>query len=158
MLWLQVIYERESTWKCVENSSSVSVSKITFELFGIFRRGLHVLESTHPELEFEQKFCILSMEIKSLIVVWKCLTVLPEIRIPVMCRQERVKMEVKRFNHKFGLEIFFLYRGINHLKMKFWVKNSLVASYSLALIDLKTCGKLIFGNCLEDNFGTVWNF
>ena len=48
-------------------------------------------------------------------------------------------MEVKRFAHEFGLEIFFLYRGTNHLEMKFWVKNTLVASYSRALIELKMC-------------------
>ena len=43
-------------------------------------------------------------------------------------------MEVQRVAHEFGLEIFFLYRGINHLKIKFWEKNTLVASYSRAVI------------------------
>ena len=39
-------------------------------------------------------------------------------------------MEVERFAHEFGLEIFFLYRKINNLEIKFWVKKTLVASYS----------------------------
>jgi len=43
-------------------------------------------------------------------------------------------MEVQRFAHEFGLVIFFLYREINNLKIKFWVKNTLVASYSQAVI------------------------
>ena len=46
-------------------------------------------------------------------------------------------MEVQRFVHEFGFEIFFLYRQIIHLKIKFWLKNRLVASYSQALIALK---------------------
>ena len=48
-------------------------------------------------------------------------------------------MEVKRFAHKFGLEIFLIYCEIINLKIKFWVKNTLVASYSRALIALKMC-------------------
>ena len=48
-------------------------------------------------------------------------------------------MEVKRLIHEFGLEIFFLYRGINHPEMKFCIKSTLVASYSRALIELKMC-------------------
>jgi len=43
-------------------------------------------------------------------------------------------MEVKRFAHKFGLEIFLLYREINNLKIKFWVKKTLMASYPRDLI------------------------
>ena len=38
-------------------------------------------------------------------------------------------MEVQRFEHEFGLEIFFLYREINILEIKFWVNKTLVASY-----------------------------
>jgi len=38
-------------------------------------------------------------------------------------------MEVKCFAHEFGLEIFFLYREINNLEIKFWVKKTLVGSY-----------------------------
>ena len=46
-------------------------------------------------------------------------------------------MEVDCFVHEFGFEILFLYHEINHLKIKFWVKNMLVASSSQALIALK---------------------
>ena len=38
---------------------------------------------------------------------------------------------------RFGLEIYLLYHEINHLEIKFWVKNTLLASYSRALIALK---------------------
>ena len=58
---------------------------------------------------------------------------------------ERRKNGSLMFCHEFGLEIFFLYHEINLLKIKFWVKNTLVASYSQALIALKMCWKLIFG-------------
>ena len=44
--------------------------------------------------------------------------------------------------HEFGLEIFFQYREINHLEIKFWVKNTLLASYSRALIAYKMCWKV----------------
>ena len=43
-------------------------------------------------------------------------------------------MEVLRFAHEFRLGICFLYREINNLEIKFWVKNTLVASYSRAVI------------------------
>ena len=43
-------------------------------------------------------------------------------------------MEVLRFAHEFCWENFFLYREINNLEIKFWVKNTLVASYSRAII------------------------
>ena len=48
-------------------------------------------------------------------------------------------MEVQRFDHEFGLEIFFLYPEINNLETKFWVKNKFVASYSRHVIALKMC-------------------
>ena len=37
-------------------------------------------------------------------------------------------MEVHRFALEFRLEIFVLYRVINHLEMKFWGNYTLVAS------------------------------
>ena len=37
-------------------------------------------------------------------------------------------MEVQRFALEFGLEIFVLYRMINRLEIKFWVKYTLMAS------------------------------
>ena len=43
-------------------------------------------------------------------------------------------MEVKRFAHEFGLEIFFLDRVINNLEIKFSVKKMLAASYSRDVI------------------------
>ena len=48
-------------------------------------------------------------------------------------------MEVQRFAVEFGLEIFVLYRVINHLEKKFCAKNTLVASYSGAVISKKMC-------------------
>ena len=46
-------------------------------------------------------------------------------------------MEVLRFVQEIGLEIFFLCREINHLKIKFWETNAIVASYLLALVTLE---------------------
>ena len=43
-------------------------------------------------------------------------------------------MEVLRFAREFRLENIFLYREIDNLEIKFWVKNTLVASYSRAII------------------------
>ena len=43
-------------------------------------------------------------------------------------------MEVQRFAHEFCLEIFFLYRMIDNLEIKFWAKNTFEASYSRAAI------------------------
>ena len=46
-------------------------------------------------------------------------------------------MEVYRFVQEIGIEIFFLCRKINHLKIKFWEINTLVASYLQALVTLE---------------------
>ena len=46
-------------------------------------------------------------------------------------------MEVLRLVQEIGFEIFFLCREINHLKIKFWQTNSLVASYLLELVTLE---------------------
>ena len=46
-------------------------------------------------------------------------------------------MEVLRFVQEIGFEIFFLCREINHLKIKFWEINTLVASYLLLLVTLE---------------------
>ena len=70
------------------------------------------------------------MEIKRVIVICISAIELPELRIPIMCRWRGLQMEVQRFAHKFGLEIFFLYREINNFEIKFWVKKTLVASNS----------------------------
>ena len=46
-------------------------------------------------------------------------------------------MEVLRVVQGIGFEIFFLCREINHLEIKFWESNTLVASYLLALVTLE---------------------
>ena len=43
-------------------------------------------------------------------------------------------MEVLRCLLEIGCEKFFLCREINHLKIKFWEINTLVASYLLELV------------------------
>ena len=48
-------------------------------------------------------------------------------------------MEVQRFALEFVLEIFVLYRVINHLEIKFWVKYTLVGSNFRAVIAQKMC-------------------
>ena len=69
--------------------------------------------------------------------IWR--TELPEIRIRIMCRQKGVKKEVKHFVHEIGFKIFFQYREMNHHKIKFWKEDTLMASYSRALITLQMC-------------------
>ena len=46
-------------------------------------------------------------------------------------------MEVLHLVHEFDFEIFFQCRKINHLKIKFWEKNTIVASYYLVLVTLE---------------------
>ena len=46
-------------------------------------------------------------------------------------------MEVLRVVQEIDFEIFFQCREINHLKIKFWEKNNLVASYLLLLVTLE---------------------
>ena len=46
-------------------------------------------------------------------------------------------MEVIRFVQEIGFEIFFLCHEINHLQIKFWERNNLVASYLLELVTLE---------------------
>ena len=55
-------------------------------------------------------------------------------------------MEVLRFVQEIGFEIFFLYREINHLKIKFGESNALVASYLLELVTLEIGLTLDFGH------------
>ena len=55
---------------------------------------MNVLEITHSELKFEEKFCSFLMEIKIVIVLWIFRNVVPEIRNPIMCQWTGVKMEV----------------------------------------------------------------
>ena len=46
-------------------------------------------------------------------------------------------MEVLRVVQEIDFEIFFQCREINHLKIKFWEINTLVASYLLVLVTLE---------------------
>ena len=46
-------------------------------------------------------------------------------------------MEVKSFVQEIGCEIFFLCNEINHLRIKIWEINTLVASYILAFVTLE---------------------
>ena len=55
-------------------------------------------------------------------------------------------MEVLHFDQGIGFEIFFLYREINHLKIKFGESNALVASYLLELVTLEIGLTLDFGH------------
>ena len=51
-----------------------------------------------------------------------------------MRRWKGVKLVVERFTNEFGLEIFFQYREINNLEIKFRVYKTLVASNSRDVI------------------------
>ena len=53
---------------------------------------------------------------------------------------------------------FFLFRVINHLEIKFWVKYTLVASNFRVVIAQKMCWKVTFGHRFDNNFRTVRNF
>ena len=55
-------------------------------------------------------------------------------------------MEVLRFVQEIGFEIFFLCREINHLKIKFWEINTLVASFLLVLVTLELRLTVDFGH------------
>ena len=46
-------------------------------------------------------------------------------------------MVVLRFVQEIVFEIFFLCHEINHLKIKLWERNTLVASYLLELVTLE---------------------
>ena len=61
-------------------------------------------------------------------------------------------MEVELFALELGLEILVQYRVINHLEIKFWVKNKFEASYSRAAIAYKLCCKVTFGHRFDNNF------
>ena len=58
--------------KCLENVLKSGLGHRfdnNFEWYGIFRRNLNVLESTHSELQFEHKFFMFPMEFERVIVV-----------------------------------------------------------------------------------------
>ena len=61
-------------------------------------------------------------------------------------------MEVLCFVQEIGFEIFFLCREINHLKIKFWEINTLVASYLLVLVTLEVRLTVEFGHRFNYKF------
>ena len=61
-------------------------------------------------------------------------------------------MEVLRVVQEIGFEIFFLCREINHLKIKFWEINTLVASYLLELVTLEMRLTVDFGHHFNNKF------
>ena len=61
-------------------------------------------------------------------------------------------MEVLRVVQEIGFEIFFLCRVINHLKIKFWETNTLVASYLLVLVTWEMRLTMDFGHRFNYKF------
>ena len=61
-------------------------------------------------------------------------------------------MEVLRFVQEIGFEIFFLCREMNHLKIKFWEINTLVAGYLLVLLTLEIRLTVDFGHRFNYKF------
>ena len=59
-------------------------------------------------------------------------------------------MEVLRFVQEIGLEISFLCHEINHLKIKFWERNTFLASYLLELVTLEIGLTVDFGHRLNN--------
>ena len=67
-------------------------------------------------------------------------------------------MEVLRVVQEVGFEIFFLCREINHLKIKFWEINTLMASYLLDLVNLEMRLTMYFSHRFNYKFLIVTNF
>ena len=61
-------------------------------------------------------------------------------------------MEVLHIVHEIGFEIFFLCREMNHLKIKFWEINTLVASYLLVFVTLEMRLTVDFGHRFNYRF------
>ena len=61
-------------------------------------------------------------------------------------------MEVLHLVHEIGFEIFFLCREMNHLKIKFWEINTLVASYLLVLVTLEMRLTVDIGHHFNNTF------
>ena len=61
-------------------------------------------------------------------------------------------MEVLRLVQETGFEIFFLCREMNHLRIKFWEINNLVASYLLLLVTLEMRLTVNFGHRFNYKF------
>ena len=61
-------------------------------------------------------------------------------------------MEVLHLVHEFDFEIFFLFREINHLKIKFWEINTLVATYLLEFVTFEMTLTVDFGHRFNHKF------
>ena len=61
-------------------------------------------------------------------------------------------MEVLHLVHEIGFEIFFRCREMNHLKIKFWEINTLVASYLLVSVTLEMRLTVDFGHRFNYKF------
>ena len=61
-------------------------------------------------------------------------------------------MEVLPLVQEIGFQIFFLYNEMNHLKIKFWEINTLVASYLLVLVTLEMRLTVDFGHRFNYKF------
>ena len=61
-------------------------------------------------------------------------------------------MEVLHLVQEIGFEIFFLCREINHLKIKFWEINTLMASYLLELVTFEMRLTVGFGHRFNYKF------
>ena len=59
-------------------------------------------------------------------------------------------MEVLRFVQEIGFEIIFLCPEMNHVKIKFWEINTLVANYLLALFTLEMGLTVDFSHCFNN--------
>ena len=67
-------------------------------------------------------------------------------------------MEVLRVVQEIGSEIFFLCHEINHLKIKFWEINTLVASYLLVLLTWEIRLTMDFGHRFNYKFRMIRSF
>ena len=67
-------------------------------------------------------------------------------------------MEVLRVVQEIDFEIFFQCREMNHLKIKFWEINTLVASYLLVLVSLERRLTVDFGHRFNYKFRMIRNF
>ena len=67
-------------------------------------------------------------------------------------------MELLHLVHEIGIEIFFLCREINHLKIKISEINTLVASYLLELVTLEMRLTVDFGHRFNYKFRMMRNF
>ena len=67
-------------------------------------------------------------------------------------------MGVLRLVQEIGVEIFFLHREMNHLKIKFWEINTLVPSYLLVLVTLEMRLTVDFGHRFNYKFRMISNF